>query len=220
LQFGEEIAEVTAVNQAENEATVTRGLYGSVPAAHPANVAVYLLNRQEQLLSFVPGYFRSAAAVGYRHVFRAPNLRLAAADLVLYNRIGASQRGEALLTGSTDQGLRTLSGGQILLNVHGYLAIEANAGNSIVLERQTVVRDLFAFVQEAPAGGVIELLLKLNGQPYRELVIEGGNFTSVSFSGFNSMPLPAGAVLSLDILNVPSSAAGVPGRDLTVCIQI
>lgn len=220
LQFGEEIAEVTAVNQAENQVTLTRGLYGSVPAAYPANVPVYLLNRQEQLLSFVPGYFRSAAAVGYRHVFRAPNVRLAAADLVLYNRIGPSQRGEALLTGSTDQGLRTLSGGQILLNVHGYLAIEANAGNSIVLERQTVVRDLFAFVQEAPAGGVIELLLKLNGQPYRELVIEGGNFTSVSFSGFNLMPLPAGAVLSLDILNVPSAAVGVPGRDLTVCIQI
>ncbi len=220
LQFGEEIAEVTAVNQSENQVTLTRALYGSTPAAHPAGVPVYLLNRQEQLLSFIPGYFRSAAAVGYRHVFRSPNVRLAAADLVLYNRIGPSERGEALLTGSTDQGLRTLSGGQILLNVHGYLAIEANAGNSIVLERQTVVRDIFAFVQEAPAGGVIELLLKLDGQPYRELVIESGSFTSASVSGFNRMPLPAGAVLALDILNVPSSAAGVPGRDLTVCIQI
>jgi hypothetical protein len=195
-------------------------LYGSTPVAHSAGVPVYLLNRQDQMLSFVPGYFRSAAAVGYRHVFRSPNVRLAAADLVLYNRIGPSARGEALLTGSTDQGLRTLSGGQILLNVHGYLAIEASAGNSIVLERQTVVRDIFAFVQEAPAGGAIELLLKLDGQPYGELVIENGNFTSASFSGFNRWPLTAGAVLSLDILNVPSSAAGLPGRDLTVCIQI
>jgi hypothetical protein len=220
LQFGEEIAEVTAVNSAQNQVTLTRGLYGSTPVAHSAGVPVYLLNRQDQMLSFVPGYFRSAAAVGYRHVFRSPNVRLAAADLVLYNRIGPSARGEALLTGSTDQGLRTLSGGQILLNVHGYLAIEASAGNSIVLERQTVVRDIFAFVQEAPAGGAIELLLKLDGQPYGELVIENGNFTSASFSGFNRWPLTAGAVLSLDILNVPSSAAGLPGRDLTVCIQI
>ncbi len=220
FQIEEEIFEITGDPTSGNIYPVTRGRYQTSAVAHDIANPVFVLTRRDMTIPFVPGYFSSTAAVGFRYNFRLPNVRISAADFTLYNRVGASARAEESYTGVTSFGVRTLSGGQITMNVHGYLAIEASAGNSYVVDRTTVVRDVSAYVQEAPVGDDIEILVRVNGNPYCDLVIPAGSNVATTVSKFNTQALPQGAKLSFDILNVPSASLGTPGRDLTVLLQI
>jgi hypothetical protein len=220
FQIEEEIFETTGEPTGGNIYPVIRARYNSSASLHFIEEPIFLLTRREMTIPFVPGYFNSSAAVGFRYNFRLPNVRISGADLTLYNRIGASARTEECYTGVTNYGIRTLSGGQIAMNVHGFLAIEASAGNSYVLDRTTVVRDVSAYVQEPPYGGDVEILVRVNGEPYCELLVQAGSHVATAVDQFNSMPLPAGGKLSFDVLNVPPASAGTPGRDLTVLLQI
>lgn len=220
FQIEEELFEVIGEPVATDTYPVTRGRYQSVAVEHIGPLAVFALSRREMTIPFVPGYFSSTSAVGFRYNFRLPNVRVSGADLTLYNRVGASPRAEECYTGVVNYGVRTLSGGQITMNTHGYLAIEASAGNSYVVDRTTVVRDVSAFVQEPPAGADVEIMVRVNGDVYCELVIPSGSHVATAVSRFNVAPLPAGATLSFDIVNVPPADVGTPGRDLTVLMQI
>ncbi len=220
FQIEEEIFEVSGAPVTGNIYPVLRSRYQTTAVAHGSSLPAFVLTRRDMTIPFVPGYFSSTAAVGFRYNFRLPNVRISAADFTIYNRVGASGRAEESYTGVTSYGVRTLSGGQITLNVQGYLAIEASAGNSYVVDRTTVVRDVSAYVQEAPVGADVELLVRVNGDPYCELVIPDGSNVAATVTKFNTQALPQGAKLSFDILNVPSAAVGTPGRDLTVLLQI
>lgn len=220
FQIEEEIFETTGDPVSGNIYPVIRARYQTAAVAHEAAKPAFVLTRRDMTIPFVPGYFSSTAAVGFRYNFRLPNVRISAADLTLYNRVGASARAEESYTGVTSFGVRTLSGGQITMNVQGYLAIEASAGNSYVVDRTTVVRDVSAYVQEAPAGDDVEILVRVNGNPYCDLVIPAGSNVAANVSKFNTQALPQGAKLSFDILNVPSASLGTPGRELTVLLQI
>jgi len=220
FQVHEEIFETVGEPLSGNIYSVLRARYKTTAEAHAEASGVFVLTRREMTIPFAPGYFNSSSAVGFRYNFRMPNVRISGADFVLHNRFGPSERSEEAYTGFTNYGVRTLSGGQITMNLQGYLAIEASAGNSFLLDRGTVVRDVSAYVQEPPTGGDVEILVRLNGDPYCELTIESGSHVAAAVSKFNVQPLPAGGTLSFDVLNVPPASAGTPGRDLTVLLQI
>ncbi len=220
LQVEEEIFEITGPPSAPGIYPVARARFGTAAADHAAALPVFVLSRWETTMSFAPGFFNSDSALGFRHHVRLPNVRISAADMVLFNRLGPSPRAEASYTAFNNFGLRSLPGGQIINSIQGYLAIEAAAGNTYVLDRKTVVRDVFAYAQEPPTGAPVEIMVRVNGAPYCELVIPAGNFASNTFNAFNLPALLPGARITADILNVPSAAQGLPGKDLNIVLQL
>jgi hypothetical protein len=116
--------------------------------------------------------------------------------------------------------LRTLSGGQIALQVDGYLAVQTDATPPFTVESSHAVRDIFATVREAPQGGPIQLRVRQNSTTYCTLTIPTGATVSSSVGGFGLPPLASGNQVSLDIVSVPGAANTLPGRDLTVTIRL
>lgn len=220
FQLGRELLQVSAVSTELGTATVVRGRFDTLPGTHAAGKPLFPLQKREHLFPFVEGYFTSEAAADFEYSFRMPNVRIAAADFVLYNRIGPSAISEGNLTAIQGDGVRTLSGGQLLLSSDGYLSIQASAGSFAVVDRQTVIGNVYAYVREAPQGAPINLLLRVNDEVYCSLEILAEQFSSSMFSGFNLPPIPEGSRISLDIVNVPPAASGSPGRDLTVLLQV
>jgi hypothetical protein len=117
-------------------------------------------------------------------------------------------------------GLRTLSGGQLSIQIEGYLAIQSDVAPPLVIEESHCVRDIFAVVREAPAGAPIQLRLRQNADVYCVLTIPTGTNISNVVGGLGLPPLVAGAQLSLDILSVAQGGQGTPGRDLTVTVRL
>ena len=72
---------------------------------------------------------------------------------------------------TADQGLRTLSGGQLSLQVEGYLATQIDAAPPLIVESTEAVRDIFAVVGEAPSGGPVQLQLRQGSTVYCTLTI-------------------------------------------------
>ena len=103
---------------------------------------------------------------------------------------------------TTDGGLRTLSGGQITLQIDGSLAIQDDAVPPFVVDRSRSVRDVFATMGEAPSGAPVELTIRVDGQPYCNLTIASGNTTSEIVDGLRLAPLLAGGKLTLDVVSV------------------
>jgi hypothetical protein len=136
------------------------------------------------------------------------------------NMRGNSETATAAFTASTDFGLRTLSGGQMSIQVEGYLAIQSDVAPPLVVEDGHSVRDVFAVVREAPAGAPIELRLRQNSEDYCTLIIPAGANYSNVVHGFGLAPLAAGAQIALDIVSVGLASAGSPGRDLTVTLRL
>ncbi len=79
-------------------------------------------------------------------------LRIAAADFFVTNVRGNSPDSTASFGATTDQGLRTLSGGQFSIQVEGYLAIQTGAAPPLVIDTAHAVRDISAVVSEAPTA--------------------------------------------------------------------
>ncbi len=69
------------------------------------------------------------------------------------NVYGSGPATAASFTATVDGGLRTLSGGQLSMQVEGYLAIQTDAAPPLVIEATEAMRDIFAVVGEAPSGG-------------------------------------------------------------------
>ena len=59
-----------------------------------------------------------------------------------------------------------------------------------------------------------------NGQVYCELTIASGATVSKIVNGFALGPLPAQAIIGLDITSVVQTANTAPGRNLTVTIRL
>jgi hypothetical protein len=149
-----------------------------------------------------------------------PDARIAAAELFMTNAVGGGQVATGSFGPTTDQGLRTLSGGQLSIQVDGYLAIQSDAAPPLVIDETHAVRDIFAVVREAPSGGAIQLQLRQGSTVYATLTIADGAIVSGVVSGFGLPALQANERLSLDITAVPGSAGTLPGRDLTVTIRL
>jgi hypothetical protein len=113
-----------------------------------------------------------------------------------------------------------LSGGQIALQVDGYLAVQTDATPPFVMDDAHVPRDIFATVREAPSGGAVTLLVRQNSSAYSTLTIADGATISNTVNGLGLPPLETGTQIHLDVVNVPGAANTLPGRDLTVTIRL
>jgi hypothetical protein len=141
---------------------------------------------------------------------------IASADLFVTNDKGNSPTTTICLTGTTDNGLRTLSGGQYSIQVDGYLAVHQTAAPALVVERAHSVRDVFAVLGGA-ADAPVQLQLNINGSSYCQLTFSTGAIVSTTVDGKTLAPLASGAQITLSILSVGQT---YPGSNLTVLIRL
>jgi hypothetical protein len=220
VQIESEVMTVDDVASGGLDLTLRRASHNSTAAAHAAGALVYALKRTISIVPFVKGFFGSPASVNYVHSMFLPDVRIAAAEFFLTNAVGSGPVKGVAFGATTDHGLRTLSGGQIAIQVDGYLAIETDAAPPFVIEDSHAPRDIFANVREAPSGGPIQLQLRQNSTVYCTLTIADGATVSNVIDGFGMTPLAANSQVSLDVLSVPGAANTLPGRDLTVTIRL
>lgn len=220
VQLESEAMTVTGVQNGGLNLTVARASHGSTAVAHAAGVLVYALTRAITTVPFVKGFFGSPASGSYVHSIFLPDVRIAAAEFYATNAVGNSPVKGVAFGATVDQGLRTLSGGQISIQVDGYLAIQTDAAPPFVIEDSHAPRDIFAVVRDAPSGGAIQMQLRQNSTVYCTLTIADGQKLSNVIGGFGLPPLAANAQVSLDVLSVPGAANTLPGRDLTVTIRL
>jgi hypothetical protein len=219
VQIGSEVLRVDSVLDAGLTYEVTRGSHGTAPGIHPAGSKIYHLSVRSFVIPFVREFFGSPASGSFSTTVYLPNARVAAADLVVKNVIGDSPAAKVNFTATVDDGIRTLSGGQLQFQVDGYLAIQSAATPPVTPNGTRAIRDVFAMVRESPAGASIVVRLIAEGQVYCELTIPAGATISEPVSGFDKAPIGEMSPLTLDIVAVPPSGAGTPGRDLTVTIR-
>jgi hypothetical protein len=215
-----EVMQVLAVLTGGAHYQVLRGAEGTTAAAHTTIVPAYPLQTNISIVPFVTGFFGSPASGDYSYSVFLPDVRIAAAELAMTNVYGTGPATLAPFVATTDQGLRTLAGGQLTLQVEGYLAIQTDAVPPLVVETIQAVRDIFAVVAEAPSGGPIQLQLRQGAIVYCTLTIADGTTESGSVDGFGLPPLVPATQVALDVLSVPGASGSLPGRDLTVIIRL
>jgi len=220
LQIETEVLQIEAVLPGGAQYTVLRGAEGTTAAAHTTTPPVYALEQNVSIVPFVPGFFGSPASGDFAYSVFLPDVRIAAAALEMTNVYGTGFATVVPFVGTADQGLRTMAGGQISLQVEGYLAVQTDAAPPLIAETTQAMRDIFAVVSEAPSGGPISLQLRQGSTVFCTLTIADGTTEATAVSGFGLAPLASGAQISLDILSVPSAANSLPGRDLTVVIRL
>lgn len=220
LQIDSELVEVEQVLNDGLQYQIRRGVLGSAAAAHAAQAAVYHLKRRTAVMPFARDFFGSPSSGTFAYSVSLPDARIASAEFFASNVRGNGQSGTANFTSTADRGLRTLSGGQFSIQVEGWLAIQSDAAPPLVVQDSHAVRDVFAMVREAPAGGSIELQVRQNETAYCSLIIPAGATVSNVVSGSGLPPLTAGSRIHLDVIAVPQGVDTVPGSDLTVAIRM
>jgi hypothetical protein len=220
IQIEAEVLEVTATGSGGTVYTVTRGSHGSTAAGHLAGTLVYHLSLSVAIMPFVDGFFGSPASGSYGYSIFLPDVRVGAAEFFVTNDFGNSPVTGISFGATTDQGLRTLAGGQMSIQVEGYLATQTDAAPPLVVDEALAARDIFAVVNEAPSGGAITLQLRQGSTVWCSLTIADGATISNVVDGFGLPPLAAEAQVLLDILSVPTASGTLPGADLTVTIRL
>lgn len=218
LQLDSEIVRVAAIASNQLSFTVERGVFGSEASAHGVDTPMYRLEKGLFVAPFVRGFFGSPASGKYSHPIYLPDVRIACAEFFVTNAFGDSAIARGCVTGNLTKGIRTLSGGQLTFQYDGSLAIGSSLAPILVADRDHTVGDVYAVLAEPPAGGPVELEIRRNGAAYCGLTISPGFTASNLVDGFSKGPLRAGDRLTLDVLSVPPSSAGTPGRDLTVIL--
>ncbi|MCX6596464.1 MAG: phage tail protein [Acidobacteria bacterium] len=218
IQVDGEVMQVEEV--LSNAYRVTRAVSQTTAVPHSSSSAVYHLKRHVVVIPFARDFFGSPASGSFSYSIFLPNVRIAAADMVVTNSRGDSPVSRRGFTFNVEQGLRTLSGGQLALQVDGYLAVQSSAVTPVVVSEGRAVRDIFAVVAEAPMGQPAVARLRRNGQILCDLTIPAGAKISNVVDGFGLPPLTEMTQLGLDIIAVPPASDGAPGRDLTVTIRL
>jgi hypothetical protein len=147
-----------------------------------------------------------------------PDARIAAAELYVTNVKGNSQVGVRCYGREVDTGIRTLSGGQLSMQVSGTLSVQSAAVPGLNMEASHAVRDIFATVMEPSTGAPIEVRITCDGELYATLSIPPGETQSDPvLDGLMLPPLSAGWTLGLDVVGVGNDR---PGAGLTVTIRL
>lgn len=218
VQVDSELVLVTGTSA--NNYTVTRGAYGTQPAAHTANTPAYPLEADVAVLPFVPHLFGTPASGEYSYTLSLPHTRIAASELFVTNAFGNSPACQTAVTNTTDEGLRTLTGGQITIQIQGNIAIQTAAAPPFVVDTERAIRDIYAVAGQAPSGGAVVLNVTVNGSALCQLTIADGAAISNVVNGFGLAPLQEQAQVNVDITSVPGGTNDVSARDLTVTIRL
>jgi hypothetical protein len=220
IQVGREIMRVEEVLDGGLGYRVIRALYETVATAHEQGASVYHLRNKVYILPFVRDFFGSPASGSYSHPIYLPDARIAGAEMFASNSRGSSEVSAVSFTSTVEAGMRTLSGGQLSIQVEGYLAIQTDVAPPLVVEETHSVRDVFAVVRDAASGGPIQVQLRHDMETYCTLTIPAGATISNVVWGFGLPPLNAESQISLDIVSVGQGADAFPGKDLTVTIRL
>jgi hypothetical protein len=218
LQIGSEVVIVDAFNAERTALEVRRGAYRTTAVAHDAGDVVHLLLRKIVVLPFARGFFGTPASGSHSHTVALPNARIVAADMSVTNSRGTSQVSTLEFTGASNYSLRTMTGGQYLLQVDGMLSVQSGAVPEIAVDGDRAVGDVFATVAEAPSDAPVKVRITCDGSTYRELTIPAGATVSSPNPGATFPVLRRESKLGLDIVEVGSS--GTPGAGLTVTIRV
>ncbi len=196
------------------------GLHTTIATGHAAQTAALPLT---QLIAvsypFLEEYlFGSPACGNWTESIVLANARICSAEFFLTNSQGNSPVTAGAFTTLLGGGLRTLTGGQVVLQVPGFLAVQNGAVPPLDPGATYSVRDVYAYVGTAPAGKTgISLQVLLAGQNYCSLSIAAGATQSATVDGSTLAVLRAGQQLGLNIATVGDQA---PGSDLTVVIRV
>ena len=220
VQIETELVFVTAIASGGLSLTVTRGFHGSTAAGHTAGALVYALQRKTAVIPFITGFFGTAASQTYAYSMYLADVRIAAAEFYVVNAIGNGPTDLLSYTTLTDGGIRTLAGGQITLQVEGYLGVQTDAVPPYVMESSYAIRDVSAVLLQAPSGGDVTVQVRVDSTVFATLTITSGLTTSNIVDGFGLAPLAAGSKLHLDVTILPGGASSLPGQGLTVTIRL
>ena len=218
VQIESELVQVTAIAGAT--LTVQRGVHGSTAAAHALGAVVYDLERKAAVVPFVSGFFGSPASGSYSYSMFLPDIRIAAAEFFVTNAIGNSPVNLVSYASLADGGIRTMSGGQLNLQVEGYLGVQTDAVPPYVMEAAFAIRDVSAVVLDAPSGGAVTVQVRSGSTIFAALTIPDGQTVSNTVDGFGLAPLASGAQIHLDVTAVPGGSGTLSGQDLTVTIRL
>ena len=217
IQIDQEVFLVTAVAVGGLQCTVGRGAFGTTAAVHNAAALVYPLSRTTVIAPFPAQFFGSPYCGNWSFPVSLPDTRIACAQLFVTNSKGNSPSAAISLTGTVDNGMRTLAGGQYCIQVQGFLAVDQMAAPALVVDAARSVRDIYA-VMGASADQPVIAQLYVNGAAYGiPLTIPTGAAISNSIDGAGLPPLAAGAQITLAINQVGQS---LPGADLTLLIRL
>ncbi|MEN6605596.1 MAG: phage tail protein, partial [Bryobacteraceae bacterium] len=220
IHVGSEIMELEEIQSAGARYKVKRAVQGSPAESHALDAPVYHLVRKIFVVPFPRDFFGSPASGSYSCPISLPNARIASAEFYVTNSKGNSPTVVSCFTGTTSDGLRTLSGGQISIQVEGFLAIQNDAAPPLVMDATHSMRDLFAVVGEAPTGAPVELRLRQDAEEICRLTIPTGATQSNFVNGFGLRALQAQSLIHLDILSVGQTSDTTPGRNLTVIVRL
>lgn len=197
---------------------IERGIDSTTAASHAAQAVALPLTQMTVTFPFVQDFFGSQASGNWTQSIILANARICSAELYFTNSQGSGACAANPYTSFADGGLRTLTGGQITLQVPGFLAVQDGAVPTLDPGATYSVRDVYAYVDAAPAGVTsLTLLVTVNGQSYCALTIACGSSQSSSVDGASLVVLRAGQKIGLNIQTVGDQA---PGSDLTVVLRV
>jgi len=201
-------------------AMIDRAQLESSAATHSSGATLIRLAPHVFSFSFPEGFFLLTGAGGPGdwtswQVFRA--MRVCAALCSVVNAVGESPVAIAHYTDTADQGLRTLSGGQVDVQVQGVLGVVSEAAPPTYLAQTSSVLDIQAFVKQAPTGAAITVDVTLGPLGVGTLTIAAGETESDVIDGRGFPPILTTHPITIDITQVGST---FPGEELVVRIRL
>jgi hypothetical protein len=198
---------------------VDRALHTTTAVIHKAAAVVFPLKQMTVSFPFLEGFFGTPAAGNWTQSVVVANAKICSAELFATNSRGNGPATSGQFTSLVGGGLRTLTGGQVMLQVPGYLAVQNGAVPPLDPGAVYAVRDVYAYVGTPPGDTAsISLQVTMDGQNYgAPLVIEPHKTESVPLDGSTLPVLRAGRQIGLNILSVGEKT---PGSDLTVVIRV
>jgi len=220
LMVGGELVRCTQTTSAQTTVPVERGVLGGASVSHAVGIPVRRIEQVTQTFAVPRGFFGSVGSGDFEHAVAMSSSRVVAATLAFLNRKGFSEAGVVNLTSLAGQGLRVLQGGQIVLQVSGYLIIQTSATPPVVVEHARSIREVFAVVDEAPLGTPLVLRVRRNAETLCELTIAPEANVSNVVSGLVLPALAPMDRIALDVVSLGVGEGTFPGRNLTVSIRL
>ena len=222
IQIDSELMSVILIDAPSNTLVVARAALASAVAPHSAGAAVFVLHASTVVVPFAQNFFSNRASQNFIDTEHFPDMRICGAQFFVTNSFGDSQASQQSYTTLPDGGLRTLSGGQLSLQVAGSLATQQSAAPSMLVSASHAVRDVRGSVNRAPTGYSIGITVLQNGAAYTNLTISSGATTSNVVDGVALPALTAQQSISINVQINPVANYTGPlstGEGLTVSVR-
>ena len=227
IQIGSEIMVLASPVTNASTVSVIRGTFAPSAEAHTKGTPIYLLDRKIFVMPFARDFFGSLASGSYAYPVYLADVRVVAAELFVTNSHGNGDVTRKSFTNNIQNGIRTLSGGQLSIQLEGMLAIQTGAAPPLTIDATHSVNDVYATVGTAPTGSPITLELTQQPRnlasppvPYCTLTIAAGSTISDVVDGSTLPPIQVDNLIGLNITSVSQTSDTLPGSDLTVTIRL